>query len=69
MPVQVASRYLPALEITADERATLEGWVRRRTTAQALALRAKIVLACAGAKKANGEIARALKVERQTVGK
>jgi transposase len=69
MPVQVASRYLPAVEITADERATLEGWVRRRTTAQALSLRARIVLACAGAKKANGEIARDLKVERQTVGK
>ena len=69
MPMQVASRYLPAVEITADERATLDGWVRRRKTAQALALRARIVLACAGAKKANGEIARDLKVERQTVGK
>src|SRR5580765_2373 len=69
MPAEVASRYQPAVEITADERATLEGWVRRLTTAQALSLRARIVLACAGAKKANGEIARDLKIERQTVGK
>jgi hypothetical protein len=30
-----------------DERRTLENWVRRRSTAQGLALRARIVLACA----------------------
>jgi transposase-like protein len=29
------------------ERRTLESWVRRRSTAQGLALRARIVLACA----------------------
>lgn len=29
-----------------DERRTLENWVKRRSTAQGLALRARIVLAC-----------------------
>jgi len=33
--------------LTDDERATLERWARRPTTAQALALRARIVLRCA----------------------
>jgi transposase len=36
-----------ALELTAGERAQLERWSRRATSAQALALRARIVLACA----------------------
>lgn len=31
-----------------DERRTLENWVKRRSTAQGLALRARIVLACVG---------------------
>ena len=34
--------------LTEAERSTLEGWVRRRKSAQALALRSRIVLACAG---------------------
>ncbi|MFJ9683821.1 helix-turn-helix domain-containing protein [Streptomyces sp. NPDC101194] len=33
--------------VTAAQRAVLEGWVRRRTTAQALAQRSRIVLECA----------------------
>ena len=33
--------------LSEDERRTLENWVRRRSTAQGLALRARIVLACA----------------------
>ena len=40
-------RPLPALVLTEDERATLLRWARRPKSAQALALRAKIVLACA----------------------
>jgi hypothetical protein len=36
-----------ALTLSQDERRTLEGWSRRRSTAQALALRSRIVLACA----------------------
>ncbi|MFF0813524.1 helix-turn-helix domain-containing protein, partial [Streptomyces albogriseolus] len=33
--------------MTDAQRAALEGWVRRRTTAQALAQRSRIVLECA----------------------
>jgi transposase len=36
-----------ALELTGQERAQLERWTKRAKTSQALALRAKIVLACA----------------------
>jgi transposase len=39
---------LEPLVLSEDERRTLENWVRRRSTAQGLALRARIVLACAG---------------------
>jgi hypothetical protein len=35
------------LTLTDDERDTLERWARRATTAQALAQRARVVLACA----------------------
>ena len=38
---------LEPLELTAEERRVLRGWVRRRTMAQALAVRSRIVLACA----------------------
>ena len=36
-----------AIELTDDERAQLESWTRRRTSAQALALRSRIVLVAA----------------------
>jgi transposase len=51
-----------------DERARLESWSRRRTTAQALALRSRIVLAAAEG-LSNGEIAEQLAVSRPTVTK
>jgi len=35
------------LVVAPSERQTLEGWTRRAKTAQALALRARIVLQCA----------------------
>ena len=35
------------LELTEQERETLQRWARRPKTAQALALRSRIVLACA----------------------
>jgi len=38
---------LPELALTDQERTTLEGWARRRTSSQALAQRCRIVLACA----------------------
>jgi hypothetical protein len=38
---------LPELALTDDERATLQRWARRAKSSQALALRCRIVLACA----------------------
>jgi transposase len=61
-------RPTPAVVLTADERATLEQWARRPKTAQALAQRARIVLACA-TEQTNGDIATAARVTRQTVGR
>jgi transposase len=46
----------------------LEGWARRRKTSQALALRSRIVLACAEG-GSNTEVAAALRVSRPTVAK
>jgi transposase len=37
-------RRLPELELSGEQRSTLQGWTRRRTTAQALSMRARIVL-------------------------
>jgi transposase len=56
------------LTLTEDERQTLVRWARRATTAQALALRARIVLACAeGA--TNKAVAEQLGIWPQTVTK
>jgi len=66
----MAARGRPKAELvlTEDERATLERWARRRTSAQALALRCRVVLACAEG-KANQEVARQEGVHQATVGK
>jgi transposase len=50
------------------ERQTLVSWSRRRNSAQALALRCRIVLMCADG-LSNTEVARQLAVSRPTVGK
>ena len=55
------------LTLTPADREVLERWTRRRTTAQALALRARIVLACAEPGATNSGVARALRVSRPTV--
>jgi len=56
------------LVLSDSERETLERWARRHKSAQALALRCRIVLACAeGA--SNTEVAERLGVNRMTVGK
>src|ERR1035441_9062099 len=49
----------PTVEITlsAEERATLERWARRHSSSQMLALRSKIVLACAAGGATHAEIA------------
>ncbi len=57
-----------ALELTPDERQTLDGWARRPTTAQRLAGRSRIVLAAAN-HKSNAAIAAELGVTVPTVRK
>ena len=54
--------------LSADERRTLENWVRRRSTAQGLALRARIVLACADG-GSNVAVAARLGVNYKTVSR
>ena len=54
--------------ISPSERITLEQWARRRTTAQGLAQRARIILACAAGHAAPA-IAAELRITRQTVGR
>ncbi|HUP53341.1 MAG TPA: IS630 family transposase [Longimicrobiales bacterium] len=62
------SPVLQPLQVSAEDRATLGRWLARRKTAQALALRARIVLACE-AGTSNTEVARSLGIYRQTVAK
>lgn len=61
-------RPVARLMLSTEENNQLMEWTRRRKTAQALALRARIVLACARDKR-NGQVARELAVTPQTVGK
>jgi len=61
-------RPLPPLHLSKDERETLERWSRRPKTAQALALRARLILTSAAGNK-NREVAAAFHVTRPTVGK
>src|SRR3954471_10865165 len=66
MPVR--GRPKAVLELTDAERAQLQSWARRRTSAQALAQRSRIVLACAlGA--SNQAVAAQERVSAATVGK
>jgi len=66
----MARRGTPLVELvlSADERETLERWARRRTSSQALALRCRIVLACAEG-ESNTDVAQRLGVARSTVNK
>ena len=61
-------RPLALVTLTTDERETLQRWVQRRATAQALAQRARLVLAAAEG-KSNQEIVALLRVTPQTVSK
>jgi len=61
-------RPTPRLTVSPSERARLEAWARRRKTAQALALRARIILGCAQG-LTNTAVAEKLGVTKQTVGK
>ena len=64
----VPSPKLVPLVLTDDERLTLAAWSRRRKTAQALALRSRIILACAEGGTI-GAVAGELDVSRDTVSK
>ena len=64
----MASPKLEPLVLSDDERRVLEGWARRRKTAQALALRSRIILACAGGAGVSA-VAADLGVSRTTAGK
>jgi len=56
------------IELSAEERDTLQRWARRHSSSQALALRCRIVLACAEG-GTNTAIAADLGVNKTTVGK
>jgi transposase len=64
----VPSPKLVPLNLTDDERRTLEAWSRRRKTAQALAERSRVILACA-AGDSNSAVAADLGVSRDMVSK
>lgn len=64
MPISVAV----SIELSVDERAQLESWARRRSSAQALALRSRVVLLAAEGLN-NSEIAERLGVHRPMVRK
>ena len=64
----VIGRPMPPLILDDVERETLERWVRRPKTAQGLAPRARIILACAKA-RSNIAVAADLEVSDETVGK
>ena len=61
-------RPMPPVNLDDTERETLEGWVRRPKRAQALALRARMVLGCAEG-RSNTVVAADLGVSGETVGK
>lgn len=56
------------IELSDTERETLERWVRRHSSAQALAMRSRIILACAEG-KTNQEVAALERVHPVTVSK
>ena len=61
-------RPIPPLSLTEEERQTLQGWARRPKSAQALALRARMILLC-GEGNTNTRVAQQIHVRIQTVCK
>lgn len=65
----MARPYAVTVSLSEVDRDTLVGWTRRRKTAQALALRSRIVLAAAEADATNMAIAEQLGITTMTVAK
>jgi transposase len=61
-------RPIPKLLLSDDERETLQNWARRPKSAQALALRSRMILRCAEG-LTNTEVADQVQVRKATVGK
>lgn len=61
-------RPIPELSLTEAERETLQNWARRPKSAQALALRARMILRCAEG-LTNTQVAAQIQVRIATVGK
>ena len=64
----MARRILPVLNIAEADRERLVMWTRRQKSAQALALRSRIILACAEGHK-NTQVAKKERTTNATVGK
>jgi transposase len=64
----MAGRHLAAVVLSDAERAQLMAWEGRRKTGQGLAMRARIILACADGQQ-NKDVAASLGVHPMTVGK
>src|SRR3712207_2244874 len=63
----MANPHAIPITLSVAGRSQLQGWARRRKTGQALATRARIVLACAEPGSTNGGVAAATGVSRPTV--
>lgn len=61
-------RPIPPLNLSEEEQKVLEQWTRRPKTAQALAQRARVILACASA-KSNTAVSAEVSLSKQAVGK
>ncbi|MGW4794354.1 IS630 family transposase [Nonomuraea sp. NPDC004297] len=64
----MADSRLEPVVLSEEERRMLTGWARRRSTAQGLAMRARIVLACAEG-GGNVAVAARLRLDRKTVAR
>src|SRR5277367_2311741 len=63
-----SGRQVESITLTTEENNRLVEWSRRHKTSQALALRARVVLACRE-DRSNREVVRELRITPQTVGK
>ena len=60
-------RPIQPLQLSQEERKTLERWVRRPTSAQALSLRARVSLSCAKG-KTNTKVAQQMQLSKRHGG-